>query len=117
MRTEKSRRVEVSLNIRASCMRRNYRLCYRPSQGPTYHIHEVFYDKQDRVHFYVEDPAIAFGDDRDELYECHAEMWKAFDDEPLDLDRVDKKIFIRMINEEFDEVAKKHGCNPENRSK
>ena len=34
-------------------MKRNYRLCYRPSQGPTYHIHEVFYDKQDRVRFPV----------------------------------------------------------------
>jgi len=57
---------------------------------------------------YEREPAIAFGDDRDELYERCAEMWKAFDEEPLDLDRMDKKIFIRMINEEFNDVYYKH---------
>jgi len=69
---------------------------------------------------YEREPAVAFGDDRDELYERCAEMWKAFDDEPLDLDRMDKKIFIRMINEEFNDVYDKHveqKRNPENGSK
>jgi hypothetical protein len=89
-------------------MKRNYRVCYRPSQSPTHHIHEVYYDQQDRVILYGREPAVAFGDDKDELYECCAEMWKAFDDEPLDLDRMDKKIFIRMINEEFNDVYDKH---------
>jgi len=101
-------------------MKRNYRLCYRPSTSPTHHIHEVFYDDQDRVILYEREPAVAFGDDRDELYERCAEMWKAFDDEPLDLDRMDKKIFIRMINEEFNDVYDKHveqKRNPENGSK
>ena len=101
-------------------MKRNYRLCYRPSQAPTLHIHEVYYDSQDRVVLYDEKPSVAFGDDRDELYECAAEMWKAFDDEPLDLDRMDKKIFIRMINDEFNDVYDKHvesKRDPENGSK
>ena len=101
-------------------MKRNYRLCYRPSEAPTHHIHEVFYDDQDRVILYEREPAVAFGDDVDELYEQTAEMWKAFDDEPLDLDRMDKKIFIRMINEEFNDVYDKHvqqKRDSENRSK
>jgi hypothetical protein len=57
---------------------------------------------------YEREPAVAFGDDVPEMYERCAEMWKAFDDEPLDLDRVDKKIFIRMINDEFKEVYDKY---------
>ena len=47
-------------------------------------------------------------------------MWKAFDEEPLDLDRTDKKIFIRMINNEFNDIYDKHvdqKRNPENGAK
>ena len=101
-------------------MKRNYRLCYRPSEAPTHHIHEVFYDEQGRVILYEREPAVAFGDDVHELYESCAEIWKAFDEEPLDLDRMDKKIFIRMINNEFNDIYDKHvdqKRNPENGAK
>ncbi len=89
-------------------MKRNYRLCYRPSRAPTLQIHEVFYDEADRIVLYEQEPAAAFGDDKDELYENFAEMWKAFDEEPIDLDRADKKIFLRMINDEFNDVYDRH---------
>jgi len=68
----------------------------------------VYYDDEGRIKFYTEKSVAAFGDDKEELYEDFAKMWKAFDEEPLDLDRVDKKLFIRMINEEFKDVYDKH---------
>jgi hypothetical protein len=74
----------------------------------TKQIHEVYYDDEGRIKFYTEKSVAAFGDDKEELYEDFAKMWKAFDEEPLDLDRVDKKLFIRMINEEFKDVYDKH---------
>jgi hypothetical protein len=83
-------------------MKFNYRLCFRPSLNPTHHIHEVYYDDYGRVKFYDPEPAVAFGDDHDELYECCAKMWKAFDDEPLDLDRVDRKLLRAFMNENLD---------------
>ena len=87
----------------------NYRVCYRPSiPGGGHQIHEVYYDGEGRIKFYTEKPVSAFGDDKEELYEDFAKMWKAFDEEPLDLDRVDKKMFIRMVNEEFKDVYDKH---------
>lgn len=99
----------------------NYRVCFRPSiPGGGHQIHEVYYDDEGRIKFYTERPVSAFGDDKEELYEDFAKMWKAFDEEPLDLDRVDKKIFIRMVNEEFKDVYDKHmqqKRNPENGSK
>ena len=87
----------------------NYRVCFRPSvAGGGHQIHEVYYDDKGRIEFYSQRPVSSFGDDTDELYEDFANMWKAFDKEPLDLDRVDKKIFIRTVNEEFNDVYDKH---------
>jgi hypothetical protein len=101
----------------------NYRVCHRPSvAGGGHNIHEVYYDDKGRVKFYSERPVSAFGDDVQELYEDFANMWKAFDDEPLDLDRVDKKLMIQMVNEEFNDVYDKHTKHrnpddPESKSK
>lgn len=87
----------------------NYRVCYRPSvAGGGHNIHEVYYDDKGRVKMYSKHPISAFGDDVDELYEDFAAMWKAFDEEPLDLDRLDKKLFIQMINDEFKDVYDNH---------
>lgn len=73
-------------------MKFNYRVCFRPSVSPTHQIHEVYYDDRGRVKYYDPRPAVGFGDDSDELYEQAASMWKAFDHETLDLDRLDRKI-------------------------
>ena len=55
-------------------MKFNYRVCFRPSTSPTHHIHEVYYDDRGRVAFYDPKPAVGFGDDKDEMYECAAAM-------------------------------------------
>lgn len=82
----------------------NYRVCYRPSiPGGGHQIHEVYYDDKGRVSMYTSRPSTAFGDDNDELYESMALMWKAFDKEPLDLDRVDRKLKIQASMQDPDE--------------
>ncbi len=72
-------------------MIRNYRITHRPSSAPLegFQIREVYYDERGRVKFYTKDPATAFGDISEELYENFCEMMKAFDDEPLNLDHQD----------------------------
>ena len=72
-------------------MIRNYRITHRPKTVPLegYQIREVYYDDEGRVAFYTKDPATAFGDIPDELYENFCEMMKAFDREPLNLDHQD----------------------------
>ena len=90
-------------------MKFNYRVSFRPSVSPTHHIHEVYYDDKGRVTFYVPKPAIGFGDDSDELYECAAKMWKAFDDEVLDLDRLDRKLLRRFMQENYPQNGSKDG--------
>ena len=71
-------------------MIRNYRVTFR-TKGPvpTHEIREVFYDNHYDVIGYEKEPAVAFGDIPDELYENFCEMMKAFDEEPLNLDYVD----------------------------
>ena len=69
----------------------NYRITHKPKTAPLegYQIREVYYDDEGRVSLYAEQPAIAFGDLPDELYENFCEMMKAFDREPLNLDHQD----------------------------
>lgn len=84
-------------------MRWNYRVCYRPSsEVPSYYIHEVYYDDKGRIKHYSSKPIVPFGDDCDELYEDIANMWKAFDKETLDLDRVDRKLEIQAHSRDCD---------------
>lgn len=69
----------------------NYRLCHRPSiAGGGYHIHEVYYDDQGYIEFYTVNPATPHGDIPDETYEDFCNMMKAFDEEPLNLDYLDR---------------------------
>jgi len=82
----------------------NYRVCYRPScEVPSYYIHEVYYDDKGRIKFYSSSPITPFGDDTDELYEDMALMWKAFDKEVLDLDRLDRKFEIQAHSRDHDD--------------
>ena len=90
-------------------MKFNYRVCFRPSVNPTHQIHEVYYDDRGRIVFYDTEPAVAFGDDSDELYECCAKMWKAFDEEVIDLDRLDRKLLRAYMNENYPENGSKRG--------
>ena len=81
-------------------MIRNYRVCFRAQAPiPTYQIHEVFYDNHYDVILYSEDPAVAFGDITEELYESFCDMMKAFDELPLNLDHVDYLIEVKKENE------------------
>jgi len=69
----------------------NYRICHRPSvAGSGYCIHEVYYDSKGRIEMITERPMTPNGDVPDDLYEDMALMWKAFDDEPINLDYMDK---------------------------
>lgn len=78
----------------------NYRVCHRPSvAGGGYNIHEVYYDNDGCIKLYSQNPIAPTGDIVDELYEDMACMWKAFDDEPLNLDYVDKLLKTREQSE------------------
>jgi len=77
----------------------NYRVCHRPSvAGGGHQIHEVYYDSKGRIKLYSADPISPHGDIVDELYEDMACMWKAFDEEPLNLDHVDRLLKSRKEN-------------------
>lgn len=66
---------------------------------PTYQIHEVFYDNHYDVVFYTAEPAVAFGDITEELYENFCDLMKAFDEMPLNLDHIDYLIKAKKGNE------------------
>ena len=66
---------------------------------PTYQIHEVFYDNHYDVVLYAEQPAVAFGDITEELYENFCDMMKAFDEVPLNLDHIDYLLKVKKENE------------------
>ncbi len=69
----------------------NYRLCHRPSiPGGGYNIHEVYYDDQGYIELYTDRPVSPHGDIPDETYEDICNMIKAFDEEPLNLDYIDR---------------------------
>ena len=76
-----------------SLVTNNYRICFRPSvPGYGYQIHEVFYNTKKQIIFYTQQPVSVQGDDLLELYEDITKMWRAIEgEEPLDLDRLDKK--------------------------
>ena len=82
-------------------MIRNYRVCFRAKAPlPTHEIHEVFYDNHYEVVFYTAEPAVAFGDIQEELYENFCEMMKAFDEQPLNLDHIDYLMKVRKNERE-----------------
>jgi len=84
---------------------RGYRICYRPScSAPTYSIHEVYYDETGKICYYAKEPYTAFGDIMDELYRDMCGMMDSFDEEPLNLDLLDKQ---------FQEKSRKN--TPQNR--
>lgn len=86
----------------------NYRVCHRPSvPGGGHQIHEVYYDDRGRIKFYSNNPISAFGDDKDELYEDFANMWKAFDEDVIDLDRLDRKLLRSFMDDNYPENGSK----------
>ena len=80
----------------------DYRLCCRPSvPGWGLQIHEVYYNQDGKLEAYSNYPVSPFGDTIDELYQDMYQIWKAIDreEEPLDLDRLDKKWEIERNKE------------------
>lgn len=73
-------------------MSREYRICHRPSiAGGGYSIHEVYFKDNGEIDFYSKHPTPPFGDIPDELYLEMTKMMDAFDKEPINLDRYDRK--------------------------
>jgi hypothetical protein len=72
-------------------MKWNYRICARDSiPGYGLNIHEVYYDENEEIEFYTENPVGPHGDIADEMYLDMIKMMDALDKDIIDLDKVDK---------------------------
>ena len=72
---------------------RKYRVCHRPTiPGGGYAVHEVYYDDDGRVTMYSKQPVSPWGDIPEELEMEMGQIIDAFNDEPLNLNRLDHLI-------------------------